>query len=77
MEELLPPLNVQVTKTSDGKLDYMQITSSDQFAINIVLISKGITVEDCREQPKPQTEPQTEPQPKSQTKRKRKREIQS
>jgi hypothetical protein len=39
MESLLPPLNIQVTKTADGARDYVQITSSDQFSVNIVLIS--------------------------------------
>lgn len=69
MHGILPPLRIQVTKTADGKLDYLQITSSDQFSLNIVLIAEEITVEDCREPPKPQT--------KSQSKRRRKRGVQS
>ena len=52
MESLLPPLNIQVTKTADGARDYVQITSSDQFSVNIVLISDQITVEDHRPKPK-------------------------
>lgn len=68
MEALLPPLRIQVTKTRDGKMDYMQITSNDQFALNIVLVSQEITVEDCRD---------PEPPPKSPSKRRRKRGVQS
>jgi len=69
MHGILPPLRIQVTKTADGKLDYLQITSSDQFSVNIVLIAEEITVEDCREPPKPQTKPEP--------KRRRKRGVQS
>jgi len=42
-------LTVQVTKTSNGLRDYVQITSPDQLSINIVLIADQITVEDHRE----------------------------
>ena len=70
MEGLLPPLKVQVTKTVDGKLDYLQIKSSDQFSVNIVLISEEITIEDCRE-------PKVETPSKPPSKRKRKRGVQT
>ncbi len=52
MEGLLSPLRIQVAKTANGKHDYLQIISNDQFSVNIVLIAEKITVEDCREQPK-------------------------
>jgi len=32
--------SVTITKTSDGKQEYMQIISADQFSINIVLIGE-------------------------------------
>ena len=31
---------VTITKTADGKAEYMQIISSDQFSLNLVLIGK-------------------------------------
>ena len=43
------PLSITVTKTSDGQDDYVQITSADQFSVNIVLISSKITVKDARD----------------------------
>jgi len=43
------PLRVTITKTSDGKQEYMQIVSKDQLSINIVLIAPTITVVDARE----------------------------
>lgn len=42
------PLAVTITKTADGAAEYMQITSADQFSVNIVLISPKITVKDAR-----------------------------
>lgn len=42
-------LNVSITKTSDGKLDYIQIMSDDMIAINVVLVAEEIKVEDHRE----------------------------
>src|SRR3990167_1588125 len=42
------PLTITVTKTSDGRDDYVQIMSADQFSVNIVLISSKITVRDAR-----------------------------
>ena len=44
----LPPLRVTISKTADGSRDYMQITSNDEFALNIVLISCSIEVNDSR-----------------------------
>jgi len=43
------PLRVTITKTSDGKQEYMQIMSLDQMSINIVLIAPKITLVDARE----------------------------
>ena len=44
----LLPLRVTISKTADGSRDYMQITSNDEFALNIVLISCNIEVNDSR-----------------------------
>lgn len=46
---MIPRLTIRVSKTADGKQDYMQITSEDQFAINIVLVAPEILIEDARE----------------------------
>ena len=45
-----PKLRVTVTKTADGLMEYLQIISEDQFALNIVLISSEITIRDARPQ---------------------------
>ena len=49
MTVVLPRVTVTVSKTRDGRNDYMQIVSDDQFALNIVLVSTEIKVEDSRE----------------------------
>jgi hypothetical protein len=41
-------LTIQVTKTSDGLRDYVQIMSSDMFSINVVLIANNIEIKDSR-----------------------------
>ncbi len=43
------PIIITVSKTADGKLDYLQILSADQFSLNIVVISSAVTVRDVRE----------------------------
>jgi hypothetical protein len=49
---MIPVLNVTVTRTSDGKGDYIQIMSLDQFSVNVVLIADRIDVQDHRMPPK-------------------------
>lgn len=44
----LTKLTIRVTKTSDGKSDYVQIMSADQFTANVVLIADEIEVLDSR-----------------------------
>lgn len=47
-------LRIQVTKTSDGLRDYVQVMSADQLTINLVLLADKVVVSDLRdEQPKP------------------------
>ena len=41
-------LTIQVTKTSDGTQEYVQIMSDDMFSINVVLIADQIAVTDDR-----------------------------
>lgn len=48
MNQPIPKLTIQVTKTSDGLSEYVQILSGDQFSLNIVLIASIINVVDLR-----------------------------
>jgi hypothetical protein len=48
----LPNLKVTISKTQDGRHDYMQVVSDDQFALNLVVIADKIEVDDRREPPK-------------------------
>ena len=47
-ESKMEKINVNISKTSNGKLDYLQIMSADMITINIVLIAKEIKVIDRR-----------------------------
>lgn len=51
---MLEQLTIQVTKTSDGLRDYVQISSPAAIPVNIVLVAGTITVDD-RRQPKENT----------------------
>jgi hypothetical protein len=42
-------LQVTVTKTADGKQDYIQVISEDMVSVNIVLVTDEIVVKDHRE----------------------------
>ena len=51
---VIPELCIQITKTSDGNHDYVQVMSADQLAINLVLLADRIIVSDRRPpEPKP------------------------
>lgn len=41
-------INVTVTKTADGKQEYIQIISEDMVSINVVLVADNIIVTDYR-----------------------------
>ncbi len=41
-------LKVQVSKTSDGKGEYLQLLSEDQLTINIVLVAQKVEIHDDR-----------------------------
>jgi len=41
-------LNITITKTADGKSEYIQIMSDDLLSINVVLIAVDIEVKDMR-----------------------------
>ena len=49
-------LTIQVTKTSRGDQDYVQIMSDDFQSVNIVLIADHIKVQDDRAKPAPAKE---------------------
>jgi len=49
---ITPKITIQITKTTDGKDEYCQIMSEDQFAINIVLIANKIEIRDDRKRKK-------------------------
>jgi len=44
----LNDLTVIVSKTADGKSDYMQIMSRDMVSINVVFVAPKIELEDTR-----------------------------
>ena len=50
---VLPNLKLTLSKTQDGRHDYLQIVSEDQFALNLVLIADQIEMDDRREPMKP------------------------
>ena len=45
----IPKLKITVTKTADGKREYVQIMSGDQLTVNVVLIADEIVIDDYRE----------------------------
>lgn len=49
---MLDKLTIAVTKTSDGKFEYVQIASPAAMPVNIVLIAHEIVIEDKRATPK-------------------------
>ncbi len=47
-------VRVQISKTADGKADYMQILSADSLTLNIVIVAQdGIEIYDDRPPKKP------------------------
>lgn len=47
---MIPKLTVEISKTADGKNDYLQVMSADMVSINVVLIAKEIEVNDARKE---------------------------
>ncbi len=43
-------LTITVTKTADGKSEYVQIMSEDYLSVNVVLIAKEIEIQDGRDE---------------------------
>ena len=41
-------LNATISKTSNGKQDYLQVISEDMVSVNIVLIADKIEIKDHR-----------------------------
>jgi len=46
-------LNIQITKTSDGKQEYIQIMSADMVTVNVVLVADRIVMQDMRPKEEP------------------------
>lgn len=46
---MLETLTIQITKTSNGLCDYVQISSPAAIPVNIVLVAGRIVVDDRRE----------------------------
>lgn len=49
----IPELIITITKTANGKWDYVQIMSGDNFTVNVVLIANKIIVDDHRPEGQP------------------------
>ena len=47
-ERVIGKLTITVTKTADGRFDYVQIASPAAMPVNIVLIADQIEIEDRR-----------------------------
>lgn len=45
----LPSIGIEVSKTSDGSADYVQIRSPGAIPVNIVLVANEITIDDLRD----------------------------
>ena len=45
-------IKIQVSKTSDGKGDYLQVMSDDMLSVNLVLVAQEILITDDRERSK-------------------------
>lgn len=48
MASAIPKLTVQLSKTSDGGAQYLQVMSDDYTTVNVVLIADEIEVKDDR-----------------------------
>jgi hypothetical protein len=55
--QVLDVLEIEITKTSNGLADYVQVRSPAAFPVNIVLVAAKIIVKDTR--PSPTTRPAT------------------
>lgn len=49
----LGSITIEISKTSDGRSDYVQISSPAAFPVNIVLVAGQIIVKDMRKKAKP------------------------
>lgn len=50
---MIGKLTITVTKTADGRYEYIQIASPAAMPVNIVLIADEVEIEDHRPAPKP------------------------
>lgn len=42
-------LEITISKTSNGKLDYVQVLSDDQIQVNCVFVVEKVTIKDMRQ----------------------------
>jgi hypothetical protein len=45
---MLEEITITISKTANGKAEYLQVLSSDQFSLNLTAVSVKITVQDLR-----------------------------
>ena len=50
---MIGKLTITVTKTADGRYEYIQIASPAAMPVNIVLIADEVEIADHRPEPKP------------------------
>lgn len=49
---MIEKLTIQVSKTADGKQDYVQVMHGDMMTVNIVLIAAQVIIHDDRKKVK-------------------------
>lgn len=47
-EMMLDEIKILVSKTANGKADYIQVLSADQFSLNLTAVAAKVTIEDKR-----------------------------
>lgn len=45
---MLDEIIITISKTSNGKAEYLQVLSVDQFSLNLTAVASKITVKDMR-----------------------------
>lgn len=72
---MLPSLTIQVSKTSDGSKDYVQITSPDQLSLNLVFVVEQVIVKDQREERSLESQAKLQARKKARRKSKSKKDL--
>ncbi len=45
---MLDEITITISKTANGKAEYIQVLSSDQFSLNMTAVVSKVTVKDMR-----------------------------